>query len=107
MLSVLRLVLLLISLIEIFFRALPKQYGGLGIFQMRAKNEALLAKLCRRIANNHEALWAKILIKKYLSGPFGGRKQNVSIIWATCKKGGPIFLQGLKWTIYNGHFVNF
>ena len=62
MLSLLRLVLLLISLIEISFRALPKirercilltgiltlpkQYGGLGIFQMRARNEALLAKLC-------------------------------------------------------------
>ena len=25
---------------------MPKQYGGLGLFQMRARNEALLAKLC-------------------------------------------------------------
>ena len=35
---------------------LPKLYDGLGIFQMRARNEALLAKLCWRIANNPKAL---------------------------------------------------
>ena len=81
---------------------LPKLYGGLGIFQMRARNEALLAKLCWRIANNPEALWAKTIIKKYLSGSFVGRKKNCSCIWVACRKGGPIFLQGLKWTIYNG-----
>ena len=80
---------------------LPKQYGGLGIFQMRTRNEGLLAKLCWRIANNPKALWAKIFIKKYLSSSFVGKKKNSSIIWATCKKGGPIFMQGLKWIIYN------
>ena len=94
MLSFLRLVLLLISLIEISFRALPKirescilltgiltlpkQYDGLGIFQMRAKNEALLAKICWRIAKNLEALWAKIHIKNYLSSSFVGKKKNGS-----------------------------
>ena len=80
---------------------LPKQYGGLGIFQMRTRNEGLLAKLCWRIANNPKALWAKIFIKKYLSSSFVGKKKNSSIIWAACKKGGPIFMQGLKWIIYN------
>ena len=58
------------------------------------------------IANNPKSLWAKILIKKYLSSSFVGRKKNGSIIWATCKKGGPIFMQGLKWTIYNGRSIN-
>ena len=86
---------------------LPKLYGGLGIFQMRARNEALLAKLCWRIAINPEALWAKTLIKKYFSGSSVGRKKNCSCIWAACRKGGTIFLQGLKWTIYNGRSVNF
>ena len=59
---------------------LPKLYGGLGIFKMRARNEALLAKLCWRIANNPEALWAKTIIKKYFSGSSVGRKKNCSCI---------------------------
>ena len=74
---------------------------------MRARNEALLAKLCWRIANNSEALWPKTLIKKYLSGSSVGRKKNCLSIWAACRKGGPVFLQGLKWTIYNGRSMNF
>ena len=86
---------------------LPKQYGGLSIFPMRTRNEGLLAKLCWRIANNPKALWAKIFIKKYLSSSFVGKKKNSSIIWAACKKGGPIFMQGLKWIIYNWRSVNF
>ena len=59
------------------------------------------------VANNPKSLWAKILIKKYLSSSFFGRKKNGSIIWVACKKGGPIFMQGLKWTIYNGRSINF
>ena len=36
----------------------PKELGGLGLFQTRHWNQALLAKLCWHLAFEHEALWA-------------------------------------------------
>ena len=36
----------------------PKELGGLGLFQTRHRNQALLAKLCWRLAFEHEVLWA-------------------------------------------------
>ena len=36
----------------------PKEIGGMGLFQTRHRNQALLAKLCWHLASEHEALWA-------------------------------------------------
>ena len=33
---------------------MPQDLGGLGIFQMKARNTALLAKLCWRIASSQD-----------------------------------------------------
>ena len=68
----------------------PKELGGLGLFQMRYRNLALLAKLCWRLANEHEAPWAKMIAAKYLSPrrlTGEGRR-----IWAACKKGGLMYV---------------
>lgn len=34
---------------------MPKDWGGVGLFQMRYRNQALLAKLCWRVANETES----------------------------------------------------
>ena len=33
---------------------MPQDLGGLGIFQMKARNTALLAKLCWRVASSQD-----------------------------------------------------
>lgn len=44
---------------------LPKDRGGLGMVAMQSRNEAYLAKLCWRLANEQEAPWATMLMSKY------------------------------------------
>ena len=44
-----------------------KEEDGLGIQAARAKNLALLTKLNWRMYHEKEALWAKVLLKKYCS----------------------------------------
>uniref|UniRef100_A0A7N2LEI8 Reverse transcriptase zinc-binding domain-containing protein n=1 Tax=Quercus lobata TaxID=97700 RepID=A0A7N2LEI8_QUELO len=88
---------------------MPKDWGGLGLFQMRHRNQALLAKLCWRIENENDAPWAQMLSKKYLTPSRlteEGRNRPCSKIWAACKVGGPAYVRGLKWTIGNGEDVN-
>lgn len=88
---------------------LPKDMGGLGLYQIKYRNQAILTKLCWRLATDNEALWAKLLAKKYLSPrrlSEEGRKLPCSRIWVACKKGGPIYVKGLKWSVRNGELVN-
>ena len=83
---------------------------------MQYRNQAILAKLCWRLANENEAPWAKMLAKKYLT-PMRlsetmrlfekGRNLPCSRIWTACKKGGPIYVKGLRWAVKNGLNVNF
>ena len=87
---------------------MSQDLGGLGIFQMKARNAALLAKLCWRIASSPNCLWAQMLISKYLTATRlreEGRKLSASKIWAAYKEGGIIFNKGLKWAIANGEEV--
>ena len=72
---------------------LPKDRGGLGPYQMQYKNQAILAKLCWRLANESEAPWAKMLAKKYLTTrrlTEEGTNLPCLRIWSACKKCGPI-----------------
>ena len=77
--------------------------------EMQSRNEAYLAKLCWRLANEQEAPWARVLMSKYFMNlriTEVGRKLPCSRRWAACKKGGPIFKRGLKWVIKNGASTN-
>ena len=83
---------------------LPKELGGLGLHNMKDRNNVLLAKLCWRLAGEQEAPWAKMLVAKYLSPnriSKVGRKLPCSSIWTACKKGGPVYVKGLKWSVRN------
>lgn len=44
--------------------------GGLGIGNLRFKNEALLAKWLWRFSLEPNALWRRIIMSKYGSDPF-------------------------------------
>ena len=81
---------------------LPKHLGGLGILEMRTRNEAILTKLCWSLANEQEAPWAKMLTTKYFTDArisYKGTNLSCSKIWAAYKKGGYILNSGLKWVI--------
>lgn len=78
---------------------LPKELEGLGIFSMRDRNKALLAKFCWRISTECDALWSQMLPKKYLTEKWispSGKRLPCSRVWATCKMGGEIFIKGIK-----------
>ena len=88
---------------------LLRDRGGLGMVEMQPRNEAYLAKLCWRLANEQEAPWVRMLMIKYFMNlriTEVGRKLPCSRTWAACKKGGPIFKRGLKWIINNGAATN-
>ena len=87
---------------------LPKELGGLGLHNMKDKNNALLTKLCWRLACEKEAPWAKTLVAKYLSPnriTEEGKKLPCSSCWAACKKGGLVYAKGLKWSVKNREIV--
>ena len=76
---------------------------------MRARNAAILAKLCWRIASSPDAPWALLLTSKYLTPTrLGERRRRLpaSSTWAACKDGGVIFNKGLKWSISNEEAVS-
>lgn len=65
--------------------SLPKKLGSLGLYSMKHKNQAILAKLCWRLANDEDSLWAKMLVAKYLAPSRISeerRKLPCSSIWA-------------------------
>ena len=88
---------------------MPKDLGGLRLFSMKHRNEAILAKLCWRLTHEEGKPWANMLLAKFLCPnrlTEEGSKLPCSRIWAACKKGGPIYVKGLRWTVRNGDFVN-
>ncbi|XP_030958826.1 uncharacterized protein LOC115980745 [Quercus lobata] len=88
---------------------LPKELEGLGLFSMKHRNEAILARLCWRLAYEEGKPWANMLLAKYLCSnrvTEEGRHLPCSRIWAACKKGGPIYVKGLRWTVRNGEAVS-
>lgn len=88
---------------------LPKELGGLGLYSIKHRNQAILAKLCWRLAHEEDKPWTCMLKAKYLCPTRiaeEGRKLPCSRIWATCKRGGPCYVKGLKWTVKSGEVVN-
>ena len=82
--------------------------GGLELNNMKHRNQAILAKLCWRLANEQESPWARMLATKYLSPrriTKEGRKLPCSSIWTACKKGDPVYVKGLKWSVKNGESI--
>ena len=88
----------------------PKDEGGLGIQEARAKNIALLSKLNWRMYHEQDALWAKVILKKYCANSRGRsrdpEKHPSSPNWKAINLGFSIFKKGIAWGIGNGVGVN-
>ena len=72
----------------------------------KPKNLALAAKLCWRFKSKPNALWAKVLGCKYLSGA-RPRKHAYSKTWSTIRKGEDICTLGSRWLIGSNCTLNF
>ena len=81
----------------------PIEEGGLGIQAARAKNIALLAKLNWRLYQEKDALWAKVILRKYCSisrqTARDPDKLPCSPCWTAVKTGFPTFVDGICWSV--------
>lgn len=87
-----------------------KEEEGLGIQAAKAKNVAQLSKLNQRMYQEQDALWAKVLLKKYYSTSRvrsrDPEKLPLSPNWKATSLGFPIFKKGIFWGIGNGSGVS-
>ncbi|WVZ52919.1 LOW QUALITY PROTEIN: hypothetical protein U9M48_003918 [Paspalum notatum var. saurae] len=87
---------------------LKKCQGGLGFRDMRAFNQAMLARQAWRLLEKPESLCAKLLKARYY--PRGSvidsvRSANASVTWQAVLHGLELLKQGLIWRIGNGSQV--
>ena len=77
-----------------------KDEGGLGIQEARAKNIDFLSKLNWRIYHEQDALWAKVMLRKYCANSRvrsrDPKKLPSSPNWKAISLGFPIFK---KWIV--------
>lgn len=80
--------------------------GGLGIQNLRKKNQALLASTALRLFHSPSTLWASLLISKNISSNTKQTSQlsrswkHVRMLWSSCQ-------QGIVWRLSTGTNVNF
>ena len=84
---------------------LPKSQGGIGFRDMRAYNQALLAKQAWRLLTNPESLCARLLRAKYY--PNGNLvdtvfPSNSSAVWKGIEHGLEVVKKGILWRVGNG-----
>ena len=83
-----------------------KENGGLGIQAARAKNIALLAKLNWRMNQEKDALWSKVILRKYCSSDKRRSRDLDNLFaspnWAAIKLGFQIFVKGICCGIGDG-----
>ena len=75
----------------------PKEEGGLGFQTAKGRNTALLAKLNWRFHSDQDALWTRVLRRKYcnprrINSP-NPNKLPCSQVWRGIKKGITTFLK--------------
>ena len=87
---------------------MPKCKGGIGFRDMRAYNQALLAKQAWRIIENPESLCARLLKAKYF--PNGSLVDTVftgnsSSVWKGIEHGLELVKKGMIWRVGNGSSI--
>ena len=91
----------------------PKREGGLGIRKAKEMNVALLGKLGWRLLNTHEALWVRILQKKFRVGELYDpcwmvSRGNWSPTWRSLILGiREVVVPGTCWILGDGRRVRF
>ena len=87
---------------------LPKAMGGMGFRDMRAFNQALLAKQAWRLIEHPESLVARLLCAKYY--PSGSLVDtvftgNASTVWRGIEHGLELVKKGMIWRVGNGNSI--
>lgn len=91
----------------------PKREGGLGIRSAKEMNIALLGKLGWRLLNTHDALWVKILRKKFRVGElFDPSWMIVQGVWSPTWRSlvfgiREVVVPGTCWILGDGRRVHF
>lgn len=89
----------------------PKKEGGLGLHSTKGRHLALLANLNWRFHNEKDALWRKVLEKKYLIphrlASKAKDKMQCSRNWLAMRKGRDIFKAGSRWVLGRESNLNF
>ena len=88
--------------------ALPKSMGGMGLKDMRAFNQALIAKQDWRLLDNPDSLCARLLRAKYY--PHGNLLDIVfpassSAVWKGIVHGLDLLKKGIIWRVGDGTLV--
>ena len=89
---------------------LPKSQGGLGFKKLASLNRACGAKMAWRVVNGSNALWATVLLNKYMirdERELLQVKSGDSSLWKFLVQQKDIVERGSKWIIRNGLTVNF
>ncbi|KAK9275240.1 hypothetical protein L1049_022502 [Liquidambar formosana] len=88
----------------------PKSLGGLGIQSMGAVNISYMARMGWKLITEPNALWANILIGKYLKDKsfmdyIASGQESYS--WKCILKGKEVIKAGFKWVLGNGSKIKF
>uniref|UniRef100_A0A453LM54 Reverse transcriptase zinc-binding domain-containing protein n=1 Tax=Aegilops tauschii subsp. strangulata TaxID=200361 RepID=A0A453LM54_AEGTS len=87
---------------------LPKQKGGLDFRDMRAFNQALLAKQAWRLIDQPDSLCARLLRARYYrNGNLGDTvfSGNASAVWRGIEHGLELLKKGIIWRVGNGILI--
>nr|XP_023896924.1 uncharacterized protein LOC112008814 [Quercus suber] len=88
-----------------------KKEGGLGFQTVKGRNTALLAKLNWRLHSEKDALWTRVLKRKYCSSRRinspNPNKLPCSQVWKGIKKGAATFVKGARWSLGKDSNLNF
>lgn len=89
----------------------PKWAGGLSVRRLGFFNEALLAKLGWRLTTDADAVWGRILARKYMGDNHflleEGHCLIGSSIWKAIRSSRSILHEGMRWKLGDGESIKF
>ncbi|GMI83350.1 hypothetical protein like AT4G29090 [Hibiscus trionum] len=94
----------------------PKEVGGLGLFNLRVKNRALLNKWMWRFGSEKQDLWRRVIVEKYnmdecMMVPNITPSRITSWVWRNISS--PVlnpndsFVSNLRWVLGDGESIRF
>lgn len=90
----------------------PKELGGLGIGNIRKRNEAMLAKWLWRFLQERDALRSKVIVGKYGIAPNNWDSGSATRVtfrcpWKSVQSVADNFFHRVKWKVGSGETIQF
>ena len=88
---------------------LAKKNGGLGFWDLKCFNLALLAKQCWRLLNNQDSLFYKVYKAKYFPNTSfleAAVPNHSSYAWGSITQWQHLIIQGSRWRVGDGSLIN-